>query len=1153
MEKSNFEFLKHHDELLFRLANRAEQCFVPDPNTTLVKIRQLGEALAQNVAARVGVQYGKDENGRDIRQVDLLRNLEYKLTLDQRINDSFHTIRKLGNTANHDFTSSSHRDALKALVLGHALSAWYHTLFGGAHAKDFKPQSFIKPEDPSEHVRKLEEKLQALEVTQQRTSERLKVAEQLKQVEAEKSAALKSRAEQMQAESQLWEEVATEHEDRLTQYRKKMDEANLIYLAEFNQQDKQAQAKVIELVEKSRLELNEQETRVLIDEQLNDAQWTTDTVNLRYSKGARPVANENRAISEWPTSSGPADYVLFSGLTPVAVVEAKKSAKNVYGAIDQAKRYAKGLLEKGGVTIETSYGEFQVPIVFATNGRPYLEQLKQESGIWFLDVRDSTNRRRALKGWYTPQEIKTYLRQTPQQAEQELDQMGFDYDLKLRDYQVEAIKSVEAAIKQGQTNALVAMATGTGKTKTCIALVYRLLKAERFRRILFLVDRSALGVQATTDFGEVRLENLNTFADTFDVIGMEADKSPIAKPEDDTKVHVATVQGLVKRILYPNDDDTKPGVGQYDCIVVDECHRGYLLDRILSDTELEFRDQKDYQSKYRAVLEYFDAFKIGLTATPALHTVDIFGEPIFSYSYTEAVLDGYLNDHLPPVRIHTKLAEQGIHYDINEEVQAYNVEDNTVEKYNTPDELDFDVSQFNKKVVSPNFTKVVTKWLIESDAISPYSEAKTLIFCVTDKHADQVVEALKEACEHYHGEVEDDAIQKITGASDKPLEKIRLFKNDRLPNIAVTVDLLTTGVDVPRICNLVFLRRVNSRILFEQMLGRATRLCDEIGKGPFKIYDAVDIYTQLEDVNSMKPVVTNVNVTFTELENEMKHVDEDELQTLAKNQFIAKLQVKRRHLTDTQRDNFETIVGQSPEDFIQDLKNRPLNEVAKWFTNHPGLGELLDAKVTGGGNRPPVIISDHDDEVTGVTTGYGDGQKPADYLQAFSDFVKANSNRLIAIQTVVQKPWELTRKSLKELALELEKNRFREQDLQVAWNEVKNEEIAARIIGFIRQAALGEALIPFDQRVDKALATMLASQQWKTPQKQWLELIAKQMKATTIVDLPALDQGIFKQQQGGIKRANKLFEQPIEDVLLQFNKALWLAPQSEAPQQAKTA
>ena len=228
------------------------------------------------------------------------------------------------------------------------------------------------------------------------------------------------------------------------------------------------------------------------------------------------------------------------------------------------------------------------------------------------------------------------------------------------------------------------MATGTGKTKTCIALVYRLLKAERFRRILFLVDRSALGVQATVDFGEVRMENLNTFADTFDVLGMEPEKNPKPTPDDDTKVHVATVQGLVKRIMYPSEDATKPGVGQYDCIVVDECHRGYLLDRELSETEVKFRDQQDYVSKYRAVIDYFDAFKIGLTATPAIHTTDIFGDPVFSYSYTEAVIDGYLVDHLPPVRIHTKLNTDGIHYNVNEEVQVYDPQTNQLELIHTP-------------------------------------------------------------------------------------------------------------------------------------------------------------------------------------------------------------------------------------------------------------------------------------------------------------------------------------------------------------------------------------------------------------------------------------------------------------------------------------
>ncbi|MBL4941868.1 MAG: type I restriction-modification system endonuclease [Colwellia sp.] len=1135
---SNFECLKHHDELLFRLAETAERCYASDPNTSLIKMRQLGEALAQNVAARVGVEFGKN-----IKQIDLLRELDYTLTLDENVKDAFHSIRKLGNVANHEYLSSSHRDALKSMQVGCALSGWYHITFGDDKAKGFKFKLFVKPIDPSEYVRELEQKFKLLEVESQRSTERLVIVEQLNQVTKEKAQAEKQRADKMAQEKIILEQAAEEHETKLSEYRAKMDSANVIYKETFAQQGKLAQAQEISRVEQSNFHLDEDATRVLIDQQLNDRGWQADTVNIRYSKGSKPERNTNKAIAEWPTDSGPADYVLFIGLTPVATIEAKRSRKNVYSAIDQAKRYASGLKPQNAFEIDDTWGNFKVPLTFATNGRAYLKQLEQESGIWCLDVRDNSNRRKALKGWYSPNEIKKYLKQTPQQADKKLDDMNFAYDLKLRDYQIDAIKAIEQTIKKGESKALVAMATGTGKTKTCIALVYRLLKSERFRRILFLVDRSALGIQATDDFTEVRMENLQTFADTFDLMGMQVNKPVSKKPDDETKVHIATVQGLVQRILYPSDNPTegnnKPGVGQYDCIVVDECHRGYLLDRELSDTEIAFRDQKDYQSKYRAVIEYFDAFKIGLTATPALHTVDIFGEPVYSYSYTDAVIDGYLTDHLPPIRIHTKLAEQGIHYEVNEEVQVYDAANSSIETYKTPDELAFDVAEFNRKVISPNFTQVVTKWLIESDAIDPYSAAKTLVFCVTDKHADQVVEAFKEACEHYHGEIDDDAIQKITGASDKPLEKIKRFKNDRLPNIAVTVDLLTTGIDVPAICNLVFLRRVNSRILFEQMLGRATRRCDEIGKETFRIYDAVDIYKQLEKVNSMKPVVTKVDITFTELEHELAHSSSTELQQLAKDQFLAKLQSKKRHLTDTQADNFERIVGKAPQEFAQALKAMKLEQVAQWFSNHPGLGELLDMRVQGGSGTTQVVLSHHKDEITDITHGYGDGQKPEDYLQSFKDFINANSNRLVAIQTVIQRPWQLTRQSLKELAYELEKNNFREQNLNTAWQEVKNEEIAARIIGFIRQAAIGEALIPFETRVDNALDKILTSQPWKTPQKQWLQAIAKQMKATTIVDDLALDNGIFKQQLGGIKRANKLFEQPITQVLADFNYALW--------------
>ena len=1141
---SNFDFLKKHQAWLYKLAASAELNFSSDPNTSLIKIRQLGEAIAQSIAARIGV-----ESGNNVKQIELLKELDYNLRLDDNVRDAFHTIRKLGNTATHNFDSTSHRDALKAIMVGHALAMWFHITFGGSAAKGFKIKKFVKPQDPSEYVRLLEEQVEQLKTESQRSSERIKTAEELSKIETKKANAERARAEKMAEDKAVWEQLALDSEKEAEKYKVAAEAANQEYAKSFQAKPKQEQAAELKRIEKSLFEMDEAETRVIIDQQLVDAGWEADTENLRYAKGSRPEPNKNKAIAEWPTESGPADYALFIGMTLVGVIEAKKNAKNVYGAIDQAKRYARGIDNLPEDIEITQYGEFNAPLTFATNGRAYLKQLEQESGIWFLDVRDNTNRRKALKGWYSPQEIKTYLRQTPQQANAELDGMGFDYELKLRDYQQKAILEVEKAIKDGKERAMVAMATGTGKTKTCIALVYRLLKAERFRRILFLVDRSALGEQATVDFGEVKMESItNSFADTFEVLGIEPDKSAKPFPEDDTKVHIATVQGLVKRIMYPSYNGAKPGVGQYDCIVVDECHRGYLLDRELSETEVKFRDQKDYMSKYRAVIEYFDAFKVGLTATPALHTKDIFGDPVFIYTYTEAVIDGHLVDHLPPTRIHTELNTDGIKYQVNEEVQVYDPQTQQIDLINTPDELNFDVAQFNRKVIAPEFTKEICRWLIESDSLNPYSQEKSLIFCVTDKHADDVVEALKEACENYLGEVDDDAIQKITGASDKPLEKIRRYKNDRLPNIAVTVDLLTTGVDVPKICNLVFLRRVNSRILFEQMLGRATRKCDEISKERFRIFDAVDIYKQLEKVNSMKPVVTKVDITFAELESEIKDSPDPKLQQLAKDQFLAKLQSKKKYLSTNQHSDFERIVGKPPQEFAQELKKMKVHDVANWFVNHPGLGELLDMKVKGTGGNNKVVISTHDDKVTGTSTGYGSGQKPEDYLSSFNKFINANSNRMVAIQTVIQRPWELTRDSLKQLALELEKNEFREEDLKVAWKEVKNEDIAARIIGFIRQAALGEALVPYEQRVDNALAKILNSQPWKTPQREWLETIAGQIKANIIVDETNLNEGIFK-QIGGIKRATKLFEQPITDILSKFNKSIWSQERSEGEQQ----
>ena len=676
------------------------------------------------------------------------------------------------------------------------------------------------------------------------------------------------------------------------------------------------------------------------------------------------------------------------------------------------------------------------------------------------------------------------------------------------------------------------MATGTGKTKTCIALIYRFLKAQRFGRVLFLVDRSALGEQAVNAFKDTRMESLQTFADIFGIkeLGEQA-------PDSDTAVHIATVQGMVKRTLYPGEDVNPPAVDQYDCLVVDECHRGYLLDRELSDTELGFRSYDDYISKYRRVLDYFHAYKIGLTATPALHTTEIFGPPVYTYSYREAVIDGYLVDHEPPIQITTELSQGGIVWKVGEEVSVYNAQRGEIDLFTTPDEIKLEVGDFNRKVITESFNRVVCEFLAHE--LDPALQQKTLIFCVNDAHADLVVDLLKRAFQNQYGDVEDDAVVKITGAADKPLQLIRRYKNERTPNVAVTVDLLTTGVDVPQICNIVFLRRVNSRILYDQMLGRATRLCDEIGKETFRIFDAVKIYHALQNLTAMQPVVVQPAITFTRLAGELAEVTIDEERILARDQFIAKLQRKKRHLRETIAQDFETCAGMPPDTFIQKLKTMPLDEIATWFTENGDLGVILDRKTAA--RNAPVFISEHHDQLVGTERGYGQATRPEDYLEKFSEFIRAQRNEIPALVTVLTRPRDLTRRQLRELALELDRAGFSEANLAMAWREARNQDIAARIIGHIRQAAIGDPLVPYEQRVDNALQKMLASRSWTTPQRQWLQKLAAQTTANLIVDREAFDDPdlIFKREGGGFSRLDRIFDGKLQEVLSTFNESLW--------------
>jgi type I restriction enzyme R subunit len=1111
---SNFSFLKVHDEQLVRLGLLAERYFPEDPNTCLLKLRQLSELLAQLTATRVGSYVSADE-----KQYELLQRLEREKILTREVAQLFYEVRRAGNDANHAL-HGDHRTALACLKITRQLGIWYHRTFAD---KEFKPGPFIPPSAPADESAELKAELAKLKaaLTEHQVTHGQAVQE---------LAATQARLKAAEGDQAVWEQMASEADQAKAALAAKLAQLQAVGAA-------QPAAVVATLVTagdqaSQAVELDEADTRVIIDDQLKAVGWEADSRKLTYAKGARPEVHRNKAIAEWPTETGPADYVLFIGLTPVATVEAKRKTIDVSAALEQARRYSRGIELSGMASPAGPWGEFRLPFTYSSNGRPYLKQLATKSGTWFCDVRRTTNHSHALDGWHSPEGLLARLKQDEGKADAALKVEPFQYGFPLRPYQRDAIQAVEAGIANGQRTMLLAMATGTGKTKTCVALIYRLLKLQRFNRILFLVDRSALGDQAADAFKDTQMERLHRFVDVFGIKKLED-----AAPDTDTKVHIATIQGMVRRLMFATDDAALPPVDRYDCIVVDECHRGYLEDRQLSDTELTFRGFEDYVSKYRRVLEYFDAFKIGLTATPALHTVQIFGAPIYTYSYRAAVVDGFLVDHEPPIQITTDLSKSGIVWQRGAEVQVYDPSKGQIELFKAPDEIKIEVDDFNRKVITESFNRVVCELLAKE--LDPSSARKTLIFCATDAHADLVVMLLKEAFKTRYGDVDDDAVVKITGSSDRPLRLIRLYKNERMPNVAVTVDLLTTGVDVPAICNIVFLRRVNSRILFDQMLGRATRLCDEIGKETFRIFDAVRMYEAIASMSAMKPVIVNPKITFKQLTQELANVKDEKARELVRDEFFAKFNAKRRHLSEESEKDFETVCGMSVDAFAHKLQAMTPKQVGAWFVQNPDLGEILDRKDPS--KSAPILVSTHADSLISVETGYGKAKKPEDYLESFREFLKNNGNTIPALMAVLTRPRELTRKQLRELRMALDTAGFPETSLHTAYRETTNQDIAAGIIGYIRQAALGDALVPYEQRVDKALQKILASRQWSAPQRDWLRRLAEQTKVNLVVDREALDEPdlIFKREGGGFTRLDRLFDGSLQTVLDQFNESIW--------------
>ncbi len=1070
---SKFIFFQDFYPKLYDFASLAEGLYHVDASSSISKSRLLGEKLIQIIAAFEKVDlFDKNQN----LAISHLKNLNI---LPELVADIFHVVRKSGNVASHQGVNTK-EEALFILKKIYSLSVWFYETYENDFIEDKNYQLPVKIDD--------------------------------KEIDS-----LKKKVEQLSL--------------KLQDYQSKIEDFN-------DSKDTIEKRRKLAQEKASKIEWNELETRInLIDDQLRLAGWECNTVNINYkSHKSLPEKGKNKAIAEWPCDKKYADYALFVGLELYGLVEAKRFGKDISTDIGQSKIYSGKILETDHVKLLGNWNDYQVPFLFSTNGRAYFEQLKTKSGIWFQDIRRETNRAYPLRGWFSPESLKEIFERNIDEANEKLEQSDYDYltsasGLNLYPFQINAIKAVEEKLVTNNEDlrALIVMATGTGKTRTINGLIYRLIKANRFKRVLFLTDRRLLATQARDSIKENKVEALQSFGGIY-----KFDDLHTTRPDSETRLQFATVQSMVKRLFFT--EQAPLTVDTYDCIIVDEAHRGYNLDKELDEDDIDLRNEQEYMAQYRKVLDYFDAYKIGMTATPAIHTKEIFGTPTFEYSYRQAVIDGYLVDYEPPYNIKTKLGEEGIIWDKGEKPTAYNPETGEIiDLSELEDELKFDIEHFNKQVVSENFNRVVVKELVKH--LDPEGEGKTLIFTARDTHADMIVNLLKEEFENIGIDLHDKAIQKITGSVYDNEQLTRDFKNERYPNIVVTVDLLTTGIDVPKISNLVFLRRVRSRILYEQMLGRATRLCPEIGKEVFKIFDAVRLYEAMEDFTTMKPV-SSPSFSFKQLFEEVDEIDSTERLEKQKEQIIAKLNRKVKKMTGDLKEKFAFQSGNvSVEDFMKRLKESKGDDIREFIKEHANVWNFLDEKIY---QYKPQFISNHLDQVMEVSRGYGKMEKPEDYIESFRKFLDENKNKLNAISIICNKPQELDRKSLKELKLLLDDQGFTESHLNTAWKSLKNTDIAADIIAYIRTLSLGTELISADERIKKAIIKIKQKRQWNATQTKWIERFERQLVAETILTQNDLDLSPFL-DEGGFKRLDKIFNNELGAIIEELNLNLYTA------------
>ncbi len=888
-----------------------------------------------------------------------------------------------------------------------------------------------------------------------------------------------------------------------------------------------------------------------------EAEWKTrkkridpklDASGWKLPRGtSRPQVGPFRTEEE-ETANGPADYALWLDQRVVGVVEAKKLTVGPQNVLTQAARYARGLDPSVATGNFDGHG---APFLYSTNGEV----------IWFHDVRHQLNRSRRIADLHTSNALKEMLgRDFEADCAKAL---GLPHDHpRLRPYQKDANAAVEKAISERKRNLLVAMATGTGKTFTLVNQIYRLMKSGVAKRVLFLVDRRALAAQAVRAFSAFEVEPGKKFDHVYEVyssrfqtedFGEEEKFDPKVLPQKyltdpqpgHAFVYVATIQRMAMNVLGRQaifgvgdesvDDDADRldiPIHAFDVIVADECHRGYTSQEI---------------STWRSTLDHFDAIKVGLTATPASHTTAYFTQKVFEYGYEQAVRDGHLVDY-DAVYVRSDVRMAGLFLREGENVEVIDPETGLSRMDTLEDERQFDTTAVEREATSPDsnikILKELKKHADEHERLHGRFP-KTLIFAVNDmphtSHADQLVDLARDI----FGKG-DAFVEKITGRVDRPLQKIREFRNRPMPSIAVTVDLLTTGVDIPDLEFIVFLRPVKSRILFEQMLGRGTRKGEKYpDKDHFTVFDCFD-------GTLLKYFKDSTGITKEEPLKPTRTVKEivDDIWANKDRDYNIGCLVKRLQRID------KSMSGEGREMFAKYVPNGDLAAFARKLPatlrqefvptmemlKNDGFQELLVAYPRP--ERTFVRAYEQQDNVSSVLMlrdVAGQEYKPGDYLAVFSRFVAENPDHIDAVKILLDRPRAWSPSALNELREKLARSRYRfsVENLQRA-HEATYRKALVDVISMVKHAAKDEEpLYTASERVERAFGKVTAGKTFTPDQQRWLDRIREHLRANLSIDQEDFEVIPIFADAGGWGVARKVFGEPkLQALLNEFNEAI---------------